>query len=145
KAEPPSVTEGIRHPNPPPSTDLTLSGQVLGSPNFMPPEQAAGRRGQIGAHSDVYSLGALLYHLMTGRPPFLAETLAETLQQVQHSNPSSPRLLNPAVAHDLDTICLKCLEKEPPRRYATAQELADELGRFLRSEPIRARPVGPIE
>jgi serine/threonine protein kinase/tetratricopeptide (TPR) repeat protein len=122
--------------------DLTLSGQVLGSPNFMPPEQAAGKRGQIGPHSDVYSLGAILYHLLTARPPFLAETLSETLQQVQHTDPILPRLLNPAVPRDLETVCVKCLEKEPRQRYATAQALADELGRFLNSEPVRARPIG---
>ena len=123
--------------------DLTLSGQVLGSPNFMPPEQAAGKRGQIGPHSDVYSIGAILYHLLTARPPFLAETLTETLQQVQHSDPIAPRLLNPAAPRDLETICLKCLEKEPRQRYATAQALADDLGRYLNSEPVHARPVGP--
>jgi WD40 repeat protein/serine/threonine protein kinase/Tfp pilus assembly protein PilF len=124
---------------------LTLTGQVLGSPNFMPPEQATGRRGQIGPHSDVYSLGAILYHLLTARPPFLAETLSETLQQVQHTDPIPPRLTSPAVPRDLETICLKCLEKEPLQRYATAQELADELGRFLRDEPIQARPVSALE
>jgi len=116
---------------------------MLGSPNFMPPEQATGKRGQIGTHSNLYSPGAILYHLVTARPPFLAETLTETLQQVQHTDPISPRLLNPAVPRDLETICLKCLEKEPRQRYATAQELADELGRFLNGESVRARPVGP--
>ena len=124
-------------------SDLTLSGQVLGSPNFMPPEQAAGKRSQVGPHSDVYSLGAILYYLLTARAPFAAETMTETLQQVVHNDPPSPRLLNPGMSRDLETICLKCLEKEPGKRYATAQELADELGRFLADEPIRARPVGP--
>ena len=126
-------------------SDLTLSGQVLGSPNFMPPEQAAGKRSQVGPHSDVYSLGAILYYLLTARAPFAAETMTETLQQVVHNDPPSPRLLNPGMSRDLETICLKCLEKEPGKRYATAQELADELGRFLTDEPIRARPVGPAD
>jgi len=108
----------------------------------MPPEQAAGKRGQVGPHSDVYSLGAILYHLLTARPPFLAETLTETLQLVQHTDAIAPRLLNPAVPRDLETVCLKCLEKEPRQRYANAQALAEELGRFLCDEPIVARPIG---
>ncbi len=124
-------------------SDLTLSGQVLGSPNFMPPEQAAGKRGQVSPRSDIYSLGAILYYLLTARAPFVAETMTETLQQVVNEQPPAPRLLNPSALRDLETICLKCLEKEPGKRYATAQELADELGRCLRDEPIRARPMGP--
>jgi tetratricopeptide (TPR) repeat protein/tRNA A-37 threonylcarbamoyl transferase component Bud32 len=126
--------------NPKSEIDLTLSGQVLGSPNFMPPEQAAGKRGQVGPHSDVYSLGAILYHLLTARPPFLAETLTETLQQVQHTDPILPRLLNPAVPRDLETICLKCLEKEPRRRYENASALAMDIQRYLNHEPVAARP-----
>ncbi len=124
-------------------TDLTLSGQVLGSPNYMAPEQAAAKRGTVNRRSDIYSLGAVLYHLMTGRPPFQGETLAEVLQQVVQTNPVPPRLLKPSVPPDLETICLKCVEKEPGRRYATAQALADELGRFLNHQPILARRVGP--
>src|SRR6266516_4785142 len=123
---------------------LTRTGHVLGSPNFIPPEQAAGKRGAIGPHSDIYSLGALLYHLLTAQPPFSAATAHEIVHQVLNSEPVGPRSLNPRVPRDLETICLKCLEKDPHRRYRTAQELADELRRFLRGEPFHARPVGPL-
>jgi WD40 repeat protein/predicted Ser/Thr protein kinase len=125
-------------------TELTLSGQVLGSPNYMPPEQAAAHRGLVGKWSDVYSLGAILYHLLTGRAPFVAPTVAEKLQQVQNAEPVSPTVLNPHMPSDLNTICLKCLEKESARRYQTARELAEDLGRWLRQEPILARPIGPV-
>jgi len=126
-------------------TSLTLSGQMVGSPNFMPPEQATAKHGKVGRYSDVYALGGILYHLLTARPPFQADSLEVIVSQVLTAEPVSPRMLNPTVPRDLETICLKCLEKEPSRRYATAQALADELGRFLRGEPILARPVSPPE
>ena len=125
-------------------SSLTLSSNVLGSPSYMPPEQAGAGRLKVGRYSDVYSLGAVLYYLLTLRPPFQAETVAQTLAMVINSEPVPPRLLNPDVPRDLETIGLKCLEKEPSKRYPTAQALADELDRFIRQEPIQARPVsGP--
>ncbi len=126
-------------------SQLTGTGQVLGTPSYMPPEQAGGKTEQMGPLCDVYSLGAILYCLITGRPPFQAASPMETLLQLLEKDPVSPRELNQQVPKDLETICLKCLEKEPKKRYQSAKELADELDRFLKHEPIQARPVGRIE
>jgi tetratricopeptide (TPR) repeat protein len=111
----------------------------------MPPEQAGADGGNVGPASDVYSLGAILYESLTGRAPFVADSLIVTLNMVLNTEPVSPRLLNERVPRDLETICLKCLQKEPRNRYSTAAALAEDLGRFLRQEPVHARPVGDLE
>jgi tetratricopeptide (TPR) repeat protein/tRNA A-37 threonylcarbamoyl transferase component Bud32 len=122
----------------------TRTGTVLGTPSYMPPEQVRGQT-ELKATVDVYSLGALFYELLVGRPPFRASTPTETMHQVLTEEPVPPRRLQSKTPRDLETICLKCLQKNPDRRYATAKALADDLRRFLAGEPIQARPVGRIE
>lgn len=122
---------------------LTDTGLVLGTAGYMAPEQERGLA-TIGPAVDVYGLGAVLYHLLTGRAPFVGNAMGDVLAQVRSAEPISPRRLNPGVPPDLETICLACLEKEPRRRYASAPELAEELERFLGDRPIRRRPVGPV-
>jgi len=123
-------------------SNLTRSGQVLGSPGYAAPEQAFG--GKADPRTDVYGLGASLYHLLTSRPPFVGPTLDAVLVQLRDDDPLSVRKLNPTVPRDLETVCLKCLRKDPEQRYATAGQVADDLRRFLSGEPVHAKPIGPL-
>nr|MCU0710246.1 serine/threonine protein kinase [Pirellula sp.] len=123
----------------------TVQGVLLGTPMYMSPEQALGLASQVGPVTDIYGLGAILYEMLTGRPPFQAANIQEVLQKIGESEPVSPRLIRRSIPRDLETICLKCMQKNPSNRYQTAADFAEDLQRFLSDRPIQARPVSPIE
>ena len=121
---------------------MTRTLDVLGTPSYMAPEQAMGNNAAVGSVTDVYGLGAVLYQLLTGQPPFAGGATYETIKLLLDTEPRQPRLLNPKIDRDLSTICLKCLEKDPKRRYSSALALAEDLERWLKHEPIQARHTG---
>ncbi len=139
------LAKRIREDDESQSPTMTESGQILGTAGYMSPEQASGKSRLVGPSSDIYSLGAVLYALLTSRAPFVGETPSHTMIQVLQNEPVSPRKLNPSVPRDLATICLKCLEKDPCKRYGSAQLLADDLRLFQEAKPVRARPVSSLE
>ena len=126
-------------------SDLTVTGDVVGTPSYMSPEQVTGNHADVDVGSDIYSLGAILYCLLTGRPPFQAATILETFTQLIETDPVPPRQLVPTISTDLETICLKCLQKDPSKRYLSAADLLDDLNRYMAGKPVQARPVSQLE
>jgi WD40 repeat protein len=141
----PKITDFGLAKQPEDGADPTQTGAILGTPSYMAPEQAAGKSKEVGPAADLYALGAILYETLAGRPPFQAASALDTLEQVRSQEPVAPTRLQPKVPRDLETVCLKCLRKDPARRYASALDLADDLRRFLDGKPIQARPVHSVE